>query len=151
MLVSLRVVWTLSSGAYPPVAYPCLPLVTTTTKWDPNIEFFSSTELASMVVAIRLSLLRFCYPSEFVEILLDRSCPAYSDFNDSRTYDLVATCRIRLRCLFLCFGVMLLYSFFCLIVCIATSRDEGTRNLNPNFWVNICSTKLSQVKDKLCP
>jgi hypothetical protein len=78
MSVSLRVVWTLSSGAYPPVAYLCLPLVTTTTKWDPNIEFFSSTELANRVVAIHLSLLRFCYPFEFVEILLDRSLQSYA-------------------------------------------------------------------------
>jgi hypothetical protein len=41
-------------------------------------------------------------------------------------------------------------SIICLIVCIATSRGEVTRNLEPNFWGNIWTTRLSQVKYKLC-
>jgi hypothetical protein len=52
-----------------------------------------------------------------------------SDFNGSRTYDLVAARRTFLHCLFICFGVMLPYPLFAwlyvLLLLEARWRESG--------------------------
>jgi hypothetical protein len=37
-------------------------------------------------------------------------------------------------------------SIICLIVCIATSRGDVTRNQKPNFWVNIWTISYRKYK-----